>query len=45
MLFNTLRNHVADTVEIIELENAINDDAFAIAAANKLMELLKRNSA
>lgn len=45
VLFNTLRSQVADTVEIVELENAINDDAFAIAAANKLMELLKRNSA
>lgn len=39
-LFDALRNKVADNVELIEMDNAINDEEFAIAAAKKLIELL-----
>ena len=41
VLFDTLRGHINDTVDIIELEYAINDDAFAVAAAQKLIDLLE----
>lgn len=40
VLFDTLRNKVSDGIEIIELENAINDEEFAVAAAEKLISLL-----
>ncbi len=40
VLFDTLREKLADNVELIEMDNAVNDDAFAIAAAKKLIELL-----
>jgi len=42
VLFDTLRNGVnKDVVEVIEMDNNINDYEFAIAAAKKLMELMK----
>lgn len=43
MLFDTLRLHIdRKTVELIEMNTDINDQAFAVAAADKLMELMKR---
>lgn len=41
-LFETLRNSVnRDIVEVIEMDTAINDTAFAEAAAQKLIDLMK----
>lgn len=43
MLFDTLRQHIdRKTVELIEMNTDINEQAFAVAAADKLMELMKR---
>lgn len=43
MLFDTLRQRIdRETVELIEMNTDINDQAFAVAAADKLMELMKR---
>lgn len=43
MLFDTLRQRInRKTVELIEMNTDINDQAFAVAAADKLMELMKR---
>ena len=43
VLFQTLRDEVnRDSVEIIELDYNINDQAFALCAAEKLMELMER---
>lgn len=43
MLFDTLRQRIdRNTVELIEMNTDINDQAFAAAAADKLMELMKR---
>lgn len=44
VLFDTLRSNVDPKVEIIEMDNNINDDAFALAAAKKLIELLNKNN-
>lgn len=42
-LFKTLRNSIdINKVEIIEMDNNINDEVFAICAAEKLIELLER---
>ena len=42
VLFNTLRNNVdLNRVEIIEMENEINDEAFALAMAKKLHEMIQ----
>lgn len=42
MLFNTLKERITNPlVEIVEMDANINDPAFADAAANKLIELLK----
>ncbi|MDR9855079.1 Tm-1-like ATP-binding domain-containing protein [Paenibacillus sp. VCA1] len=44
MLFNTLRQRIdRHTVELIELDSDINDKAFAVAAAKKLIELMKKS--
>lgn len=40
VLFDTLRSEVGDSVEIIEMDNAVNDEAFALAAAKKLVSML-----
>ena len=40
VLFDTLRAQLADNVELIEMDYAVNDDEFALAAAKKLIELL-----
>lgn len=40
VLFDTLREQLADNVELIEMDHAVNDDEFALAAAKKLIELL-----
>lgn len=40
VLFDTLRSEVDDSVEIIEMDNAVNDEAFALAAAKKLISML-----
>ncbi|MBR6701125.1 MAG: Tm-1-like ATP-binding domain-containing protein [Firmicutes bacterium] len=40
VLFDTLRDKLADNVELIEMDYAVNDDEFALAAAKKLIELL-----
>ena len=40
VLFDTLRAQLADNVELIEMDHAVNDDEFALAAAKKLIELL-----
>ncbi|RAR40494.1 Tm-1-like ATP-binding domain-containing protein [Paenibacillus sp. MDMC362] len=43
MLFDTLRLRIdRKIVELIEMNTDINDQAFAVAAADKLMELMKR---
>lgn len=41
-LFDTLRANIGSNVELIELESNVNDDAFALAAAKKLLELMSR---
>lgn len=40
VLFDTLRSEVSDSVEIIEMNNAVNDEVFALAAAKKLISML-----
>ncbi|WP_426348726.1 Tm-1-like ATP-binding domain-containing protein [Alloiococcus sp. CFN-8] len=43
MLFDTLRNGVnKEIVEVIEMDCAINDNEFAIAAAQKLIDLMNK---
>lgn len=42
MLFDTIRSKLSNHVELIELDNNINDEAFALAAAKKLIELLNK---
>lgn len=45
MLFSTLRQHIdRDVVELIEMDCDINDQQFAIVAAKKLIELMKKNA-
>ena len=45
MLFSTLREHInRDVVELIEIDTDINDQKFAIAAAKKLIELMKKQN-
>jgi uncharacterized protein (UPF0261 family) len=39
-LFQSVRNWIAPSVELIELNRHINDSAFAEACANKLLELM-----
>lgn len=41
MLFDTLLQNLDSKIERIEMDNNINDDEFAIAAAKKLVELLR----
>lgn len=42
MLFETIRKHIdKNKVELIEMDNHINDDDFALAAAKKLVSYLK----
>jgi uncharacterized protein (UPF0261 family) len=42
MLFDRLREKVDRTkVELIEMDNNINDEEFALAAARKLVELIE----
>jgi len=41
-LFGAIRGHVKPGIEVIELDNNINDDAFADAVAAKLLEFLKQ---
>ncbi len=41
-LFDTLRANIGSNVELIELDSNVNDDAFALAAAKKLLELMSR---
>ncbi|MEW9124855.1 MAG: Tm-1-like ATP-binding domain-containing protein, partial [Thermotaleaceae bacterium] len=44
MLFDTLKENVdSKKVELIEMDCDINDPAFAVAAAKKLIELMKKN--
>ena len=38
-LFETLREHLADSVELVELDTDINDPEFAVAMAKRLDEL------
>ena len=40
-LFDTLRTKVKSPIEVIEMDCNINDDAFALAAAKKLVDLLQ----
>jgi len=41
MLFNTLKSNInPENVDIIEMNNNINDEEFALAAAKKLIELM-----
>ncbi|WP_378956176.1 Tm-1-like ATP-binding domain-containing protein [Pelosinus sp. sgz500959] len=45
MLFSTLREQIdREVVELIEMDCDINDQKFAIAAAQKLVELMKNNN-
>ncbi|MDO4556256.1 MAG: Tm-1-like ATP-binding domain-containing protein [Lachnospiraceae bacterium] len=42
-LFDTLKNNITnDKVEIIEMDAHVNDEAFAIGAAKKLLELMNK---
>lgn len=41
-LFDTLRANIGSNVELIELDSNVNDDAFALAAAKKILELMSR---
>ncbi|MEC0242341.1 Tm-1-like ATP-binding domain-containing protein [Paenibacillus dokdonensis] len=44
VLFNTLKQNIdRQSVELIEVDTDINDQAFAVAAAKKLVELIKQN--
>ena len=40
-LFETLRQNIGPRVELVEMDNNVNDDAFAVAAAQKLLDLLE----
>ncbi|QSG11946.1 Uncharacterized protein HSBGL_1529 [Halapricum desulfuricans] len=40
-LFEALREHLADSVELVELETDVNDEAFARAMAEKLDEYMQ----
>lgn len=40
-LFETLRVNIGPKVELVEMDNNVNDDAFAVAAAQKLLDLLE----
>ena len=42
-LFQSVRNWIAPSVELVELDLHVNDPAFAAACAGKLMELMKRS--
>jgi uncharacterized protein (UPF0261 family) len=44
-LFDAVRDNLAAGIELFEMDNNINDDAFADAMANKLLEFLKVRSA
>ena len=39
-LFDSIKANLNDNVKVIEMDNNINDDAFALAAANALLEML-----
>ena len=42
-LFDTLRNDVDKSrVEIVEMDTDVNDDAFAIAMCDKLIDLMNK---
>lgn len=41
VLFQTIRNKIKSNVELVEMDFAINDEEFAVAAAKKLISLLK----
>lgn len=41
-LYAALRKNLGKNVELIELNNHINDDAFALAMAKKLVDLIKK---
>ncbi|WP_315167482.1 Tm-1-like ATP-binding domain-containing protein [Metaclostridioides mangenotii] len=44
MLFNTLKSNIdSDKVDIIEMNNNINDEEFALIAAKKLIELINES--
>ena len=40
-LFDTVKANLNGSVEVIELDNNVNDDDFALAAAKKLIELIE----
>lgn len=40
-LFEELRRGIGPNVELVEMQNNVNDDDFALAAAKKLIELMK----
>ncbi|MBP3960283.1 Tm-1-like ATP-binding domain-containing protein [Gemmata sp. G18] len=42
-LFQSVRNWIAPYVELVELDQHINDPAFAEACARKLLELIQKN--
>jgi uncharacterized protein (UPF0261 family) len=41
-LFQSIRNWIAPSVEVVELDLHINDPAFAAACAGKLLEMMKK---
>lgn len=43
-LFAALKASLSANVEVVEIDADINDDAFAVAAANRLLALMKRSS-
>jgi uncharacterized protein (UPF0261 family) len=41
-LFKQLKENITSNVELIEMDTDINDEAFALAMAKKLLELLEK---
>ncbi len=44
-LFSRISNEVSSRVDLIKLDNHINDQEFALAAAEKLLELIEAKKA
>lgn len=40
VLFEEIRSHLRSDIECIEIDTDINDEAFAVAAAKRLLEML-----
>ena len=42
VLFDTIKANLGENVELIEMNHAVNDEEFAVAAAKKLIEMLNK---